>query len=151
MCFKNKNNILKEFYKIFCEKVWGVILPIDCFAILLMISMVVHVITSRVMSHGTFQWSPVNTCSEYRIPPQNTPEVMKAKNGGFCMLYSTKHDRFANVNITVRLSHGSVQSARRPRGPYGPQGEDNTRNSHFFPIFSWFFPYFLWISNRSNV
>ena len=34
-------------------------------------------VVSRVMSYGTFQNLSENTCSEYRIPPQNTPEVEK--------------------------------------------------------------------------
>ena len=35
---------------------------------------------SRVMSYGTFQILSENTCSEYRIPPQNTPEEADQKH-----------------------------------------------------------------------
>ena len=48
MCFKIKNNILKEFYKFFCEEVCGVMIHNRLLRNTLVISMVVHVLTSRV-------------------------------------------------------------------------------------------------------
>ena len=72
MCFKNKNNILKEFYKFFvrrCE-MWCFI--IDCFAISLMMT------RCEWWGPSFISWLipelyllPENTYSEYRIRPRN--------------------------------------------------------------------------------
>ena len=42
-------------------------------------------VVTRVMSCGEFHDLSENTCSEYRIPPQNTPEVTNlAKPNPYC-------------------------------------------------------------------
>ena len=117
----------------FCEMVWGVMLPIDCFAILLVIDSVVTVLR-LVWCPNTFQDLSENTCSEYRIPPQNTPEVTKSsKQSGF-----VKHMLKANITRVYPMGPFNRHVGLRTFGPPGehphPPPED--------PIFSWFFVIF---------
>ena len=118
----------------FCEEVGCVILPIDCFAILLVIDSVVTVLR-LVWCPNTFQDLSENTCSEYRIPPQNTPEVTKSsKQSGF-----VKHMLKANITRVYPMGPFNRHVGLRTFGPPGehphPPPED--------PIFSWFFVIFL--------
>ena len=66
--------------RFFCEKVCGVMLPIDCFAILLVIDPMMGFVflCSSLWWVGEFDLSHENTCSEYRIRPQNTPRKIES-------------------------------------------------------------------------
>ena len=55
-------------------------------------------VVSRVMSYGTFQNLSENTCSEYRIPPQNTPEVANSK-----LFKKAESGRLIKINYTATL------------------------------------------------
>ena len=110
----------------FCEKVWGVMLPIDCFAILLVITQwwdtcsFVHLVGGS----GSFTFSQrihvVSTGSHPKIPPM------------FLSDQTTKTIDWSNKNIVGILWWDPVL----PTPPTPP------KKFHFFPIFSWFFPDF---------
>ena len=121
--------------EIFCENVWGVMLPIDCFAILLVIN---PMWVMRSFVHlGDVLWvilSHENTCSEYRIPPQNTPEEAHKKH---INIEDERYNKYNIVRLCVfcALLRGYFVAESGTPYPTHPPPED--------PIFSRFFSIFM--------
>ena len=120
MCFKIKNGILKvilwDFFVRWCVVWWFII---HCFAILSW-SPWCYRTSTRVMSCGEFHDLSENTCSEYRIPPQNTPEVTKSsKQSGFMRRvlnkYTTRVYPMGPFNRHVGLEDLTVLKVRIPQ------------------------------------
>ena len=121
--------------RFFCENVGGVILPIDCFAILLMIYSVVtvfylgdvHELSSLTRIHV------VSTGSHPKIPPENLKQYnrhslrLNNKNkltGPFvCFYYYKKSNDFLFLGVFWGGIRYSLPHPPTPRRP------------HFFPIF----------------
>ena len=127
----------------FCEKVWGVMLPIDCFAILLVIDSMMGFVflCSSLWWVGELYLSHENTCSEYRIRPQNTPRKFEFGERGFIEI-ENKHNKSSISQIRTFWGNFGSECGTPPPTP---------RRTPFFPDFSWFFVIFLdfsYISQR---
>ena len=134
--------------EIFCEKVWGVMLPIDCFAILLMIYSVVHVLTSRVMSHELSSLTRihvVSTGSHPKIPPKKRTKIQQAKNREETHKHSSMH-LFSILWIFVRFFVGILG-----RDPVLPTPTHPPEIPIFFPFFPWFFENFIKFYGKNGV
>ena len=72
-----------------------------------------------------------NTCSEYRIPPQNTPRKIETNQNTHVLVVQKKKDTLEH-EICFDFSGGILW--RNPVLPTPP----TPRRPHFFPIFPWF-------------
>ena len=131
-----KIKCFKEYcVRIFCEKVWGVMLPIDCFAILLVIDPMMGFVflCSSLWWVGELFLSHENTCSEYRIPPQNTPENSSYKKNNSVLDINVIIHSYLKLRYVTRVFGGILG-----RNPVLPTPTHPPSGPHFFLIFPWF-------------
>ena len=119
-------------------------LPIDCFAILLVIDSMMGFVflCSSLWWVGEFYLSHENTCSEYRIPPQNTPENSSYKKNNSVLDINVIIHSYLKLRYVTRVFGGILG-----RNPVLPTPPPTPLRTPFFPDFSlisgdfWGFPY----------